>query len=161
MREDVVVSKFAESQLSIVGVSTKVLRIPLVNCSKKKQIFRQYLHTMQGLTKTAESLAQVLLVALVASMSIHATIMNSSLKAVSDITRRSGPVTTFIGNVVLHSSIRINCKLRRLNRSTETLVELSGVNVVGIVLRVVYVFLRIRLVELCGRLVCIQPTSGL
>jgi hypothetical protein len=143
MREDVLVSKFAESQFSIVCVSAKVF------------------HTMKGLPETAESLAQVLLVALVVSMSIHATIMNSSLEAVSDVTRRRSPVTTLVGNVVLHSGVRVNCKLRWLNGSTETLVKLSGVDVVGIVFRVVYVLLEIRLVELCGSLICLQFTSGL
>jgi hypothetical protein len=116
---------------------------------------------MQGLAETAESLAQVLLITFVVSMSIHATIMNSSLEAVSDVTRRRSPVTTLVGNVVLHSGVRVNCKLRWLNGSTETLVKLSGVDVVGIVFRVVYVLLEIRLVELCGSLICLQFTSGL
>lgn len=86
-------------------------------------------------------------------MGVHATVVNSSLEAVSDITRRSGPVAVFVGDVVLHAGIRINRKLHLLDRSTKTLVILSCVHIVGVILGVVDMLLKLESVKVCGRLV--------
>jgi len=69
------------------------------------------IRTVQSLTQTTKSLTQILFITFVVAMSVHTAIVNGSLEAVSDIARRSGPITTLVGDVVLHTSIRINRKL--------------------------------------------------
>lgn len=118
------------------------------------------LRTVQSLTQTTKSLTQILFITFVVAVSVHAAIVNSSLEAVSDITRRGGPVATLVGDVVLHAGIRIDCKLHLLDRSTKTLVVLSCIDIVSIIFRVVNMLLKVGSVELCGRLVQHQLTSG-
>jgi len=74
-------------------------------------------------------------------MSIHAAVVDATSKTPFDKARRGRPAAGLVGDVILHASLRINLEFGRRHWSTKTRVVLSGILIVGIVFRVIDVFL--------------------
>jgi len=99
MREDVVVTKFAQYQLRVVGVSRKVLQGME---SLSKQISDASMIWME-LPQTAQRFKQITLLTLSRPARVDATEMYGSTQAEFDIASARRPASTFIGDVVLHA----------------------------------------------------------
>lgn len=123
VREDVGIAKFTKGKLGVISMSTKIF------------------HAMQSLTKTTKSFAEILFIALVGAVSVHATEMNGSLEAVANVAGRGSPTSALVGNVILHTRLGIDSEFLWLDRTAKALIELSSILIVGIVLWVVNVLL--------------------
>ena len=87
MGEDICKTKLTEDQFSVVRVRTKIFQ------------------TVETLAKTAKSLGKMFIFAAVTvgSMGIKTPKMNGTSERKFDVTRRSCPEATFVGNIVLHT----------------------------------------------------------
>lgn len=62
--------------------------------------------------------------------------MNAASKTVLDIRGTRRPISSLVGNIVLHTSIGINVELNGTNGASQALVEFAGIVVIRIVFRV-------------------------
>src|SRR5271154_1103691 len=120
MWKDIMESLFPQSQLNIVGVSSKVFK------------------TVQALAKQAKCFCEVLVLAFEESMAIgvESSVMNAALEAVFDECCTCGPITFAVGYVVLHACFWIDLKLDRSDEPTEAFVVFCSVFIISVVLGV-------------------------
>lgn len=124
MRKHVVVTKFPQRELGIIRVSAKVL------------------NTVETLSETSQSFAEIFLIALVGTVSEQPAEVDASRKGILDVTERGRPATGFIGDVVLHASVEVDGKFSLADGSSEAIVVLPRICIVCVVLGVVDMLLR-------------------
>jgi hypothetical protein len=62
--------------------------------------------------------------------------VDAASQTVLNIGSASRPITSLIGNVILHTGIRVDIELDLADRGSQTLVVLAGIFVIGVVLGV-------------------------
>jgi hypothetical protein len=95
VRKYISMAELTERKFDIVGVGAKIL------------------HTMKTLTKASKRLSKIFVPTTLSgwTMRIHAAIMNRAGKREFDVAGRSGPITSFVGNVIFHSGLGVDCEL--------------------------------------------------
>jgi hypothetical protein len=98
---------------------------------------------VKSLTKTAQSFAQVFLIAFApGTRSVEPAIVNRSGEAISQIAGAGGVVAALVADVVLHARSGVDFGFNTFDRAAEALVIFASVFAISVAERVIDVFLR-------------------
>jgi hypothetical protein len=67
--------------------------------------------------------------------------INRSKKGITNVSSTRYPSTLFICNIILHPGSSINLEFARINRATKTFIILSCIDIIGIILWIIDMFL--------------------
>ncbi len=68
------------------------------------------------------------------AVGIQSSMVDTAFKAVLDICSAGGPVTVHVGNVVLHSCLRVDLELNWTDGSSQAGINLTSIFVVVVIL---------------------------
>jgi hypothetical protein len=122
MGEHRMVAKLSKGKLTVVAVSTEVF------------------HGVQRLTKTSQSLAEVIFVSFLGTAGVKTTIVDASGEAVSQISGAGCPITILVRDIVFHASSRVNFGFYFLNGPSQTLIKSPRINSISVTERIIDVF---------------------